>query len=370
MTQSLGYPPVPAALVGRDVGGVRHDARMSLTSCLKDPTSVISLFLTEHLPLPEDVLSDYRARLARYAAPVKPAAGAGQRPEYRMLGHTIDHRLRISLGAPTGAPISEGVVRAVLDDNGWPSPEVIDTVQAAGAVLLEELRTYESEDGQPLALEDEAEDRLIRLCHLASSFEAIFRHVGWVRGNALGLTPPGACLQDMVDAVPSYIVEDIRRQMELAAQPGPFARLRKLAAPERVCGPVFEGSRHVGGADADFVLAGALVDCKATIRPERLGRAELYQLAGYLLLDYSDSYGIDRVGLYLSRQGALIDWSVADFLGLLGAQMQLPDLRAACQHALTDGAAGTPPPPPHKRKRLPRPRNAPPSQGSLFDDLD
>lgn len=343
---------------------------MSLTSCLKDPTSAMSRFLAEHLPSPEYALSDYRARLARYAAPVRPAAGAGQRPEYRMLGHTIDHRLRISLGAPTGAPISEGVVRAVIDDDGWPSREVIDTVQAAGTVLLEELGTYESEDGQPLVLEDEAEERLIRLCHLSSSFEAIFRHVGWVRGNTLGLTPPGACLDDMVDAVPPYIVDDIRGQMELAAQPGPFEHLRQLAAPQRICGPVFEGSLHVGGADADFVLAEALVDCKATIRPERMGRAELYQLAGYLLLDYSDNYSIDTVGLYLSRQGALIDWSIADFLGLMGAQMHLPDLRAACQYALTDGTAGAPAPPPHKRKPLPRPRNAPPVQDSLFDDLN
>ena len=343
---------------------------MSLTSCLKDPTSAMSGFLAEHLPLAEDALSDYRARLARYAAPVRPVVGAGQRPEYRMLGHTIDHRLRISLGAPTGAPISEGVVRAVIDDDGWPSREVIDTVQAAGTVLLEELGTYESEDGQPLALEDEDEDRLIRLCHLSSSFEAIFRHVGWVRGNTLGLTPPGASLEDMADAVPSYIVDDIRRQMELAAQPGPFERLRKLAASDRICGPVFEGSLHVGGADADFVLAKALVDCKATIRPERMGRAELYQLAGYLLLDYSDNYSIDTVGLYLSRQGALIGWNVADFLGLMGAQMHLPDLRAACQYALTNGAAGTPPLPPHKRKPLPRPRNAPPVQDSLFNDLN
>ncbi|MFD0396134.1 hypothetical protein ACFQ3Z_44475 [Streptomyces nogalater] len=63
----------------------------------------------------------------------------GLKPEYRMLGHTIDHRLRISLGAPTGAPIKEGIVRAVIDDDGWPSQEVIRAVQKAGDTMLEEL---------------------------------------------------------------------------------------------------------------------------------------------------------------------------------------------------------------------------------------
>jgi len=342
---------------------------MSLTSSLKEPTSAMSRFLTEHLPGVDGLLSDYRRRLVRYPAPAGPAAGAGQRPEYRMLGHTIDHRLRISLGAPTGQPIKEGIVRAAIDDDGWPAPDVISTVQAVGAVLLKELDQYESSDGQPLAFDFETEDRLVRLCHVASSFEAIFRHVGWIRGNSLGSSRPGATLDEIVDAVPPYIVDDIRQQMRLAAHPGPFDDLRQLPAAQRVCGPVFDGSLHVGGADADFILRGQLIDCKATIRPERMGRAELYQLAGYLLLDYSDSYSIDSVGLYLSRQGALIDWNVADFLGFMGAQLELPDLRAACRYALTDGAAGTLPPPEDQRRPLPRPRNAPPVQDTLFGNL-
>jgi hypothetical protein len=342
---------------------------MSLTYVLKDPTSAMSRFLAEHLPSPKGVLANYRTRLARCSPPVNPDAGTGQQPDYRMLGHTIDHRLRISLGASTGQPIKEGVVRAVLDDNGWPSREIIDSVQAAGVALLDELRGYECEAGQPLALEPKAEDRLIRLCHIASSFEAIFRHGGWVRGNSLGFCNPGAGLEDLADAVPGYIVDDIRRQMDLAASPGPFSRLQKLPAPRRICGPVFDGSRHVGGADADFILDGTLIDCKATVRPHRMGRAEIYQLVGYLLLDYSDAYTIKNVGLYLSRQGALIEWSTAEFLSLLGARHDLPALRAACRYALTDGAEGEPPPPSDPNRALPHPRTAPVMQETLFDEL-
>ncbi|MFC9104598.1 hypothetical protein ACFT08_26955 [Streptomyces rochei] len=276
-----------------------------------------------------------------------------------MLGHTIDHRLRISLGAPIGQPIKEGVRRAVLDDVGWPSPGVISTVQATGTVLREELDGYEDAAGQLLTPEPAAEDRLIRLCHIASSFEAIFRCVRWARGDSLGLCKSRADLDDLVAAVPDYVVDGARAQMALASSPGPFARLQRLPADQRICGPVFDGSLHVSGADFDFILDGTLIDCKATVRLERLGRAEVYQLAGYLLLDYSNQYAIEKVSLYLSRQGALIDWSVPDFLGLLGVRLDLPTLRAACRHVLTNGTEGEPPPPEDQRRPLPRLRNTP-----------
>ncbi|SEB58757.1 hypothetical protein SAMN05428939_0092 [Streptomyces sp. TLI_105] len=69
----------------------------------------------------------------------------------------------------------------------------------------------------------------------------------------------------------------------------PSAPLRRLPAAKRVCGPVFAGSSDLGGADADFVTGGLLIDCKATTRPHQIGTAQVQQLAGYL-----------------SRQGGLI----------------------------------------------------------------
>jgi hypothetical protein len=113
--------------------------------------------------------------------------------------------------------------------------------------------------------------------------------------------------------------------MKLAEDP--FAPLRALPPEARTCGPTFQGSQDIGGADADFILGGLLLDCKAAIQPRRLGHAEIYQLAGYLVLDYDDRYGINRVGLYLSRQGALIVWTVEDFLHRLGATRPVTDLR-------------------------------------------
>ncbi|MET7457678.1 hypothetical protein ABZT03_38680 [Streptomyces sp. NPDC005574] len=63
--------------------------------------------------------------------------------------------------------------------------------------------------------------------------------------------------------------------------------------------------------------------------PTAVGRDEVQQLAGYLLLDYDDRYHIREVGLYLARQGALIRWTVPEVLTMLGAHLPLPQLRGA-----------------------------------------
>jgi hypothetical protein len=103
---------------------------------------------------------------------------------------------------------------------------------------------------------------------------------------------------------------------------------------------VFAGSTDIGGADADFIVDGLLLDCKSTVTTYKLGTAEIYQLAGYLLLDYDDQYGICRVGLYLSRQGEEITWDVRDFLGKLGAREPLPALRRRFRDHLRETVDG------------------------------
>ena len=79
-------------------------------------------------------------------------------------------------------------------------------------------------------------------------------------------------------------------------------------------------SSDIGGADADFVLGGLLPDCKATTMAGKLGRDEINQLAGYLLVDYHDAFGINQVGLHLSRQGAMITWDSDRVLSAAGCR--------------------------------------------------
>jgi hypothetical protein len=90
-------------------------------------------------------------------------------------------------------------------------------------------------------------------------------------------------------------------------------RYQELFLRPHTLNPTFVGSPDVGGADADMVVGGCLIDMKATIQP-KLDPEHLYQLAGYLLLDYTDRYHINAVGIYMVRQGVLFTWPVSEFL--------------------------------------------------------
>ena len=75
-----------------------------------------------------------------------------------------------------------------------------------------------------------------------------------------------------------------------------------LIALPHTLNPTFEGSRDVGGADADLVVNGTLIDIKTTVRPE-IKPDWIRQLLGYVLLDYSVRHQIKAIGLYMARQG-------------------------------------------------------------------
>ena len=89
--------------------------------------------------------------------------------------------------------------------------------------------------------------------------------------------------------------------------------------------PAFEGSYDVGGADADLIVDGALLEIKATVRPE-INLDWIRQLLGYVLLDYSDSHQIKAIGLYMARQGILFQWELEDAIQRLSGDI-LADIR-------------------------------------------
>jgi len=292
---------------------------LSLTSQLKYAASPVSRFLADHLPGNQRVVRDYLRRIAGLPHPVQPVDV--QRPAWSALGHAIDFRLRLALGHPLGQAVSTGVavVGADLPLRGAPPARTRVALHAAGRDLLATVGASLRDPGRL------GEEYLTRLCFVAGFYEDVYRAGEVRRYSMLAAASPGTALSDLVAAVPGYVVEDVRRQMELAEEP--FRPFRALPPRAVTCGPVFAGSSDIGGADADFILGGLLLDCKATTMPGKLGRDEINQLAGYLLLDYHDEFGIDQVGLYLARQGAMITWSAAEFLRLLGAGEPLARLR-------------------------------------------
>jgi hypothetical protein len=336
-----GYEKATADGVENGTVAGRPMINLNLTLQLKYPSSPMSQFMAEQLPNSPALVRDYLQQIARLPHPVQPIDV--KNPDWSALGHAIDFRLRLWLDSPLGSAVSTGIdaIGSRMSLRGAPPPPTRAALHRAGQDLLSRVDAYLDRSNSL------NEDALCRLCFVAAYYENIYRTGEVRRFSLLANATPATTLNDLMMAVPRYAAEDIGRQMELAAEP--FASFRTLPPEARICGPTFQGSQDIGGADADFILDGLLLDCKAAIQPRRLGREEIYQLAGYLLLDYEDRYGINRVGLYLSRQGALVVWSVKDFLHRLGTTRPVTDLRRRlrghlARHAVPAAPAAGPQP--------------------------
>jgi hypothetical protein len=107
-----------------------------------------------------------------------------------------------------------------------------------------------------------------------------------------------------------------------------------------IIGPTFALSRELGGADADLIAGDLLLDFKATSTTGIVGRAELWQLAGYALADAPDEYGVRRVGISALRWRRRRRWIIAldDLLAHLSGKAVLrAELCAEMRRAAAQG---------------------------------
>lgn len=296
---------------------------------LDDPRCPLSTYLAEQLPDLRSLRADYRSRLpAREVA--KPQPPAGVRAAYGTLGAAIDHRLRLAMNAEPAVPatVRSGITGA---ERLAATPHLRETFRQIGNELSEGLTSrFERNDidrrDRPLRLDDVEEDPLLRSLYVAALFEEVYRSRRLAPGTQLGDVTPSTTLGDLLDAVPAYAVHDLISLVSLAD--GGLRDVRLKTPPEHVVtGPTFRGSPDVDGADADWIAGDLLVDVKATTTPATLQREVIYQLVGYLLLDYDDDLSIGRVGWYQARLGALVAWPVDHFLRLLGGTRPVRDLR-------------------------------------------
>lgn len=94
---------------------------------------------------------------------------------------------------------------------------------------------------------------------------------------------------------------------------------RKVSGPFQFA-PTFDlsapGDNQRIAAEADFVANHSLIEIKTVLGEKRadgtyydtLPGASLYQLIAYALLDYSNAYEIEKLGLYSSRYARLHEW--------------------------------------------------------------
>lgn len=302
---------------------------MSLTSQLKDPDSVIRSFMSEVLHVPGGMETQWRKRRPNDSLGTCVCAPDGVRPPYSILGQAIDHRLRFSMASaiePTesawqGMQIAMGPRKRRREA----MVRVVEALCGELAELLQEHQPWNRD--QLIGLPEAVEERLLRMCFVMSLFEALYRNPSATLPESWRPGDGGAVeLGTLLNSVPDYCVSDLTAQIRLAENG--LKELRSLTTPQEVLhGPTFVGSPDVGGADADLIAGGTLIDIKSSSRASRVGRAEFYQLLGYVLLDYDDAFGITHAGFYLSRYGACITWEVDYLLEALGADAALGDLR-------------------------------------------
>ena len=81
--------------------------------------------------------------------------------------------------------------------------------------------------------------------------------------------------------------------------------------------------------DADLIAGGLLTELKTTIKKPSLAVTDLWQVLGYVFMDYTDEFGITDVALFSARYGYLAQWNLDVLLsGLAGRPVTAAELRA------------------------------------------
>jgi hypothetical protein len=179
-------------------------------------------------------------------------------------------------------------------------------------------------------LDDREEEFLCRYCYALALFEELYRG-GLAINSPLFQLGPGDTLTDLLHLAHQIWIDDLRALSRVCVP-----HLPELAREPLVLNPTFAGSVDVGGADADLIAGGCLVDIKTTIYPKFRRTRVLYQLLGYVFLDYDDSFAVDSVAVYLSRQGLLVRWSLEPLLTTLldEKEASLVELRESFRMAI------------------------------------
>jgi hypothetical protein len=91
---------------------------------------------------------------------------------------------------------------------------------------------------------------------------------------------------------------------------------------------VFAGSQIMPG-DADLIAGGLLIELKTGSKKPSLGVTDLWQMLGYVLMDYADEFAMADVALFSARYGYLAQWNLDTLLPqLAGRPVTAAALRA------------------------------------------
>ena len=282
---------------------------MSLTSLIADKDSSVAKWFATTFPETRSVASEANVVLrgldTKTPCVIPPPAG-------------VDHG---TVGTATGYVLSACLVAGALNNTvatsgaaalcGPLGPPAADPIalERQAVARIAELRPWEHN------LSDPEWRELVELCCVLTRFEQYFRAGTRVLEH---IDIPLRSHPNDLNALARALVSPVTRaDTEALARAAVEDHLDLQRASPLWIGPTFAQSVALGGADADLIYDGTLIDLKATSKSSPVGRAELYQLLGYLLADSPDHYGITHVGLSALRRRRRHIWEAQQFISLL-----------------------------------------------------
>lgn len=172
-----------------------------------------------------------------------------------------------------------------------------------------------------------AEEHLLgKLCCVLAFYEQLYRmgpnSPGWEHSPVVE-SGPKADLATLLSCVNHRLPTDVSAMTDLFAGTQP----ELLRANHVVANPQFALSHDLGGADADLILDGLLLELKTTKRAGLL-RRDWWQVLGYVLADTEDHHQIASVGIQYARHGYLWSFPLESFLQrLAGHDVEPVDAR-------------------------------------------
>ena len=309
---------------------------MSLSSHLRDKNSPIRDFIRSQFPNTSEFLKEDR-RWIKNAPAIRPDAEL----PYSTIGTAVDYRIRYYFditphselvafkGAtnlmeiPASRLVARGRVPIPSDEVAIEPHVVLDFFRS-----LDELTLKNNPLGRRLTAGEE--DALNRYCVALALFEQVFR--AGLSANSPLVTGNFADYESLLGIAESHWLDDLKNLSWKF-----FDEYEHLLQLPHTLNPKFDGSGYVGGADADLVIDRKLIDVKTTVKPE-INSDWIWQLLGYVLLDFSDKNQINAIGLYMARQGVLVDWDLAEALEILcpGNPPSIAELRSQFKDVVED----------------------------------
>lgn len=289
---------------------------MSLTSQLGDRNSKVRAFFEERFPGTRKVTGEANA-LLRGLETIRPVENV----PWNIIGIAFDYRMRYhfavtryeKLVAWHGAlKVSDSEIMVSIDEDVWVG---IKPLPGGPSLAKETIESFFSSLDETLSeiqpagrkLNQKEEDILLRYCVVLAHFDACFRAKPSFT-SPLFLIGEKPTVNDLLNLAEPHWIDDLRVLTQ-----GMVNKFDLEAYSNVVLNPTFSGSLDVGGADADLILDGCLLDIKTTINAN-IAKAHVYQLLGYVLLDYYDDYKLENAGFYMARQCQLVTWPIQEIL--------------------------------------------------------